>query len=61
MTVFRPERAAFIQQQINAACEDGSRNLTLTGNYEIEAPIRLPSDFTLILNNCHLRMADGTF
>lgn len=61
MTVFQPAAAAYIQQRIAAACEDGSRTLTLTGNYEIEAPIRLPSDFTLTLDNCHLRMADGTF
>ena len=37
------------------------RSLTVTGNYEIEETILLPSDFTLILEDCHLRMAEGTF
>ena len=37
------------------------RTLTVSGNYEIEETILLPSDFTLILEDCHLRMAAGTF
>ncbi len=40
---------------------DGTRQLTLTGDYEINETILLPSDFTLILENCHLTMAEGSF
>ncbi len=53
--------AAAIQHLIDAACADGSRATTVTGRYEIEKTILLPSDFALTLANCHLRMADGTF
>lgn len=58
---FQPKGAAYIQQLITAAVTDGTRCVTVTGNYEIEQTVLLPSDFTLILENCHLRMADNTF
>ena len=39
-----------------------SRNeIRLSGNYEIEETILLPSGVTLILENCYLKMADNTF
>lgn len=53
--------AALIQAQIDEACANGTRALTLTGLYEIENTILIPSDFVLTLMNCHLRMAPGTF
>lgn len=53
--------AALVQQQIEAACLSGSRMTTVRGNLEIETTIRIPGDFTLLLENCHLRMADNTF
>jgi len=53
--------AAFIQQQIDRAVADGIYQATISGNFEIEKTILLPSDFTLTLENCHLRMADNTF
>ena len=49
--------AAYIQKQINEA--DGY--VVISGNFEIEKTILIPSDFHLILENCYLRMADGTF
>lgn len=52
---------AAIQALIDEACESGVRAVTLTGLYEIEKTILIPSDFTLTLMNCHLRMAPGTF
>ena len=58
---FSPNGAFIIQRQIDQACQDGSRTTTITGTYEINRPIRIPSDFTLILNSCHLRMARNTF
>ncbi|MBR2352999.1 MAG: hypothetical protein IKA76_00660 [Clostridia bacterium] len=50
-----------ISSLIAKAIADGSRRATATGNYEIERAIRIPSDFTLVLENCHLRMADGVY
>ena len=38
-----------------------SRTLTVSGSYEIEETVLIPADFTLILEDCHLRMAPGTF
>lgn len=51
----------YINSLIKAAVDCGSRRAIVTGCYEIESPIRIPSDFTLILDNCHLRLADGVF
>ena len=60
-TVFQKNGGAKIQQMIAQAVENGSRKAVVTGAYEIETSIRIPSDFLLVLENCHLRMADGTF
>lgn len=46
---------------IDEAIENGSRTATVRGNWEIDTAIRLPSNFTLILDNCHLRMASGCY
>ena len=53
--------AELIQKMIDNAVSDGSNTCTVTGNYEIEQTILLPSDFVLYLDNCHLRMKDNTF
>ena len=55
--------AALLNAKIAAAAEDqdSGRTLTVTGNYEIEDTVILPSRFTLFLEDAHLRMADGTF
>ena len=58
---FSPNGSFIIQRQIDQACQDGSRTTIVTGTYEIHHPIRIPSDFTLILNCCHLRMAKNSF
>ncbi len=58
---FSPNGSFIIQRKIDQACLDGTRMTTVTGTYEIQSPIRIPSDFTLILSNCHLRMAPNTF
>ncbi len=50
-----------IRSLIDASLADGTRQVTLTGDYTIDETVLLPSDFTLILDNCHLTMADGTF
>lgn len=58
---FTSNGSFIIQRQIDQACRDGSRTAVVTGAHEINHPIRVPSDFTLILENCHLKMADGVF
>lgn len=54
---FTKNGGACIQQQIDAA----EKTVTITGNYEIEQTILLPSNFHLVLDNCYLKMADNTF
>ena len=58
---FLKNGGAYWQAQIDAAAHSESRQITLSGNWEIEQTIRIPSDFTLYLEDCHLKMAEGTF
>lgn len=58
---YKKNGAAEINGMIRAAVDDGSRTTVVKGNYEIEETVVIPSDFTLILDGCRLRMADGTF
>ncbi len=51
----------YIQGLIDAAVVNGTRTATITGNWDIESHICIPSDFTLILDGCYLKMADNTF
>ncbi len=51
----------YISSKIQEAINNQSRTATVNGNWEIDREIRIPSNFTLILDNCHLRMADGCF
>ena len=61
MTEFLKGGSEYISSLIYEAVKDGSRIATVTGNHEIEAVVFIPSDFTLILDGCHLKMADGVF
>ena len=58
---FRTCCSEHIAQLIEAGVRDGSRTATVSDNWEIRTAVRIPSDFTLILENCHLRMADNVF
>lgn len=61
-TEFRKGGSANIQNLIRNALANGQRRaMVVGGNWEMEEAVRIPSDFTLILDNCHLRMADNTF
>ncbi|MBQ2741396.1 MAG: hypothetical protein IJF32_01180, partial [Oscillospiraceae bacterium] len=46
---------------IQAKIDSSSGFAVISGDYEIEKTINIPSDFHLVLENCHLRMADNTF
>ena len=48
----------YISELIAEGVKNGTRTATVTGNYEIASAVRIPSDFTLNLSDCHLRMAD---
>ena len=49
----------YISGLIAQGVKNGTRTATVSGNYEIASAVRIPSDFTLKLADCHLRMADG--
>lgn len=53
--------SAYICSKIEEAVKDESRTATISGNWEIDEAVSLPSNFTLILENAHLRMADGVY
>lgn len=53
--------SAYITSKIEEALKNESRTATVSGNWEIEEAVRLPSHFTLILEDAHLRMADGVY
>ncbi len=59
--IFAKNGTRHIQELISQGVTNGSRTATITGNWEIESAVLIPSDFTIILENCHLRMADNTF
>ena len=60
-TDFTKGGSAYISSKINEAISNNSRSAVISGCWEIDAAIRLPSDFTLILEDAHLRMADGVY
>ena len=58
---FAKNGSAYITSKIEEAVKNESRTATISGNWEINEAVRLPSNFTLILENAHLRMADGVY
>ncbi len=59
--VFSTNGYEYITSKIEEAIKSGSREAVISGCWEIGEAIRIPSDFTLVLDNCHLRMADGCY
>ncbi len=51
----------YIEDAIRSAVEGGSCSAVITGRWLIDKAVRIPSNFTLILDSCHLRMADGCY
>ena len=58
--VFKKGGAAYIQGLIAEAIASGRRTAIVSGDWEIEEAIRLPSNVTVILDGAHLRLGDGT-
>lgn len=50
-----------IREQIKKTLDAGKHTLRITGDYVIHDTVFLPSDFTLILDDCRLCMADGVY
>lgn len=48
-----------LQTAIDSAVAAGRRSVRITGEYEISDTVLVPSDFTLYLEDCYLRMADA--
>ena len=51
----------YIEMLIREGVRDKSNSAVVKGNWEIAREVRIPDDFTLILEDCHLKMADGVF
>lgn len=58
---FREDGTDYINSLIAEAVENGSRTATVRGDMIIDEAVRLPSNFTVILEDCHLRLADGCY
>ncbi len=61
INTFKKGGTAHITKLINEALASRRRTAIVTGNWEIDEAVRLPSNFTIILQDCHLRQADGCY
>lgn len=61
MSEFIKNGSVYITEKIKEATRNETRNVIISGDYIIDSAIRIPSNFTLILENCHLRLADGCY
>lgn len=58
---FKEGGTQYVNSLIAAAIEDGSRTATVRGNWIIDDAVRIPSNFTVVLDGCHLRLSDGSY
>lgn len=58
--IFKAGGSDYIRERVNEAVKSGRRTAVISGSWEIDKEIRLPSDFTLILEDAHLRLSDGS-
>jgi len=61
MSEFMKNGSAYITEKIEEALKNETRTAVIAGKHEIDTPVRIPSNFTLILEDCHLRLADGCY
>ncbi|MBE5762466.1 MAG: hypothetical protein E7334_10825 [Clostridiales bacterium] len=59
--IFHGNGTQHITNAINTAIAQNKRTTTITGNWEIDSAIRIPSNFALVLDGCHLKMTDNSF
>ena len=58
---FKKGGSAYISEKIREAIANESRTATITGFWDIDSPVKLPSDICIVLENCHLRVATGVY
>lgn len=58
---FNKNGTEYINALIKDAIENETRTATVKGAHEIDTAVRLPSNFTLILEDCHLKLKDGCY
>jgi len=58
---FLPGGSQYIEKAIRAAVANGCRRAVISGQWIIDRAVRIPSNFSLILDSCHLKMADGSY
>lgn len=58
---FKRGGSDYVREKINEAIENGSRTAYITGFWDIESAVRIPQNMTIVLENCHLRVATGAF
>ncbi len=61
MSLFNVKGSERISSLIKQAVENCSRTAVVNGNWFIDKEIRIPDNFRLCLESCHLRMADGVY
>ncbi len=49
----------YINSLLSLAISEGEHEIKVSGSYEIKSTVFIPSGMTVILENCHLRLADG--
>ena len=59
--MFTKGGSEYISSLISEALSLGKSEVTVKGDWEIASAVRLPSDFTLILDDCHLCMKEGVY
>ena len=58
---FSVNGSKYISEKIKEALGINRRYAVICGNWIIDEPVRLPSDFTLVMEDCRLRLADGCY
>lgn len=59
--LFSAGGSEYISSLIKSGIEDGSRTATVKGNHIVDTAVIIPSDFTLVLEDCYLLQASGSF
>lgn len=59
--IFYKGGSEYIGRLISEGIESGSRTATVKGNHIIDTAVMIPSDFTLVLDGCHLLQASGSY
>ena len=59
--VCNPGGSGYIASLVSEAISRGERTAAVRGNWTVDNSVRIPSDFTLVLDGCYICQADGCF